>query len=105
MWSNPMADQHTIKAWKDESYRLTLDPDERATIPASPAGTIELADADLGEVAAGSQAIITQTTVCLTSLPCFTVATIAISQNISCGACEQTLWSGSCYVSSIGCCP
>lgn len=100
-----MADLHTIRAWKDEGYRLTLDPQERVAIPPSPAGAIELSDTDLGEVVGGSQLIITQTTVCMTSLPCFTVATIAISQNISCGACDTTLWSGTCYASSIGCCP
>lgn len=99
-----MIDHHTIRAWKDESYRLTLDPEERLSVPSSPAGAIELADADLGEVAGGSVAI-TQTTICGTSLPCVTVITIAISKNVSCGACDTTLWSGSCDVSSIGCCP
>jgi len=100
-----MADHHTIRAWKDESYRLTLDPEARSAVPESPAGTIELSDADLGEVAGGSQLLVTQTTICITSLACVTVATIAISQNISCGACDHTLWSGSCWASSVGCCP
>jgi len=99
-----MADHHTIRAWKDESYRLTLDPEERSSVPASPAGTIELADADLGEVAGGS-APITQTTICGTSIACATVISIAISKNLSCGACDATLWAGSCAVSSVGCCP
>ena len=100
-----MADHHTIRAWKDENYRLTLDPEARLALSVSPVGTIELSDTDLGDLAGGVVMPITQTTVCLTTLPCFTVATIAISQNISCGACDTTLWSGTCYASSIGCCP
>ena len=72
---------------------------------ASPAGSIELTDADLGDVAGGDIEIVTQTTICVTSLACVTVATIAISRNISCGSCPETLWSGSCSFSSIGCCP
>jgi mersacidin/lichenicidin family type 2 lantibiotic len=100
-----MIDHSAVRVWKDQDYRLTLDPDERATVPASPVGSIELEDVDLGDVAGGDIAILTQTTVCVTSLACVTVATIAISKNISCGACDQTLWSGTCAVSSIGCCP
>ena len=82
-----MADHRTILAWKDEDFRLTLDPAERDALPASPAGSIEIADTDLGDVAGGDIAIITQTTVCVTAWACVTVATIAISRNISCGAC------------------
>jgi hypothetical protein len=69
----------------------------------SPAGSIELDDVDLGEVAGGS--VPTQTTICGTSVACITVITIAVSKNISCGACNATLWSGTCYASSVGCCP
>jgi len=94
----------TIRAWKDEDYRLTLDPNAQASLQESPAGSIELADTDLGAPSGGSVAI-TQGGICATSLPCFTVVTVAISKNISCGACDTTLWSGSCDVSSIGCCP
>jgi len=36
-----------IRAWKDESYRLSLSEAERAELPASPAGPVELSDADL----------------------------------------------------------
>ena len=99
-----MIDTHTtIRAWKDEGFRLTLADADRARLPESPAGLIELDDADLGEVAGGEG--ITQTTVCGTSWACVTVATIAISKNMSCGACDTTLWSGTCAVSSLGCCP
>ena len=100
-----MIDHRTIRAWKDPDYRLTLDPGEQHAVPDSPVGSIELEDTDLGDVAGGDVELVTQTTICVTSLACVTVATIAISKNISCGACEHTLWSGSCAVSSIGCCP
>ena len=93
----------TIRAWKDEDFRDTLSATDPA-LPPSPAGTIELDDDDLGEVAGGSVPL-TETSICGTTLGCVTVVTIAVSKNISCGACDQTLWSGSCAVSSIGCCP
>jgi mersacidin/lichenicidin family type 2 lantibiotic len=100
-----MVDHPTIRAWKEEDYCLTLDPGVRAEVPPSPAGAIELSDADLGEAAGGIVEAVTQTTICATGLGCLTVITIAISKNISCGACDTTLWSGTCWVSSVGCCP
>ena len=97
-----MHDQATIRAWKDADYREMPDAEGVAAIQ-SPAGSIELDDIDLGEVAAGAP--LTETSICGTTLGCVTVVTIAISKNISCGACDTTLWSGSCYASSVGCCP
>lgn len=99
-----MDSRTTIRAWKDEAFRLTLSDAEQALLPASPAGAIELADTDLGD-AAGGEAGLTETSICGTSWYCATVASIAISKNISCGACPTTMWSGSCAFSSIGCCP
>jgi len=99
-----MTNHFTIRAWKDELFRSTLTPEEQATLPPSPTGAIELDDRDLTDVAGGEVAL-TETTICATGLACLTVLTIAISKNISCGACDVTLWSGSCAVSSIGCCP
>lgn len=92
----------TIRAWKDADYRETLSAANIAAVP-SPAGTIDLEDDDLGEVAGGAP--ITETTICGTTLGCVVVISIAVSKNISCGSCETTLWSGSCYASSVGCCP
>jgi mersacidin/lichenicidin family type 2 lantibiotic len=100
-----MTQQLTIRAWKDERYRQTLAPEDQAALAISPVGPIDLDDADLGEVVGGEMADLTQTTICGTGLGCFTVVVIAVSKNISCGACDATLWSGSCYVSSVGCCP
>ena len=99
-----MHDHTTVRAWKDAAYRQSLSAEDAAATQ-SPAGTIELDDADLGDVAGGTAAGLTQTGICGTSMACVTVVTIAISKNISCGACAATLWSGTCAVSSVGCCP
>lgn len=100
-----MTDSRIIRSWKDDAFRLTLNDTERASLPSSPVGAIELDDADLADMAGGAEAGLTQGTVCATGFACVTVVTIAISKNMSCGACDVTLWSGSCAVSSIGCCP
>jgi mersacidin/lichenicidin family type 2 lantibiotic len=42
-----------IRAWKDEDYRLGLSNEQRATLPASPVGLVELSDADMGLLAGG----------------------------------------------------
>lgn len=42
-----------IRAWKDAKYRASLSDEERAQIPANPAGEIELTDAELGAVSGG----------------------------------------------------
>jgi mersacidin/lichenicidin family type 2 lantibiotic len=42
-----------IRAWKDEDYRLSLSDEERAMLPAHPAGVIELADAALDQIVGG----------------------------------------------------
>jgi mersacidin/lichenicidin family type 2 lantibiotic len=55
-----------VRAWKDEEYRDSLSAEERAALPANPAGMIELGDADLGQVTGGSLSI---------SLACTTAGT------------------------------
>jgi len=98
-----MRDERIIRAWKDIDFRASLDVEEQADM-ASPVGAIELTDGDLGGAAGGADAV-TATSFCATSWACAVTVSIAVSKNISCGACDQTLWSGSCAVSSIGCCP
>lgn len=49
-----MSNQHIIRAWKDPGYRNSLSQAELAALPANPAGAIEIADEDLGKVAAGA---------------------------------------------------
>jgi mersacidin/lichenicidin family type 2 lantibiotic len=36
-----------VRAWKDEDYRLSLSADEQKALPANPAGSVELLQADL----------------------------------------------------------
>lgn len=51
-----MSKVNIIRAWKDEAYRMSLSPEERASLPANPAGSIELDDAQLDFVSAGRAA-------------------------------------------------
>ena len=44
----------TIRAWKDEEYRLSLSEEQQALLPENPAGLMELSDADLESIV-GSQ--------------------------------------------------
>jgi mersacidin/lichenicidin family type 2 lantibiotic len=48
-----MSEANIIRAWKDEVYRMGLSADQRASLPANPAGLIELEDSQLEEVSAG----------------------------------------------------
>jgi mersacidin/lichenicidin family type 2 lantibiotic len=36
-----------IRAWKDAEFRQTLSDEQRAQLPANPAGTIEIQDPDV----------------------------------------------------------
>ena len=42
-----------IRAWKDADYRQSLSPEQLASLPANPAGPMELRDEDLDLVAGG----------------------------------------------------
>ena len=42
-----------IRAWKDEEFRLSLSEAERALLPANPAGTVELTEAELAGASGG----------------------------------------------------
>lgn len=48
-----MSNKKTIRAWKDEEYRASLSEAERAALPASPVGLVELSDAELAGVVGG----------------------------------------------------
>jgi len=43
-----------IRAWKDAAFRASLTEAQRASLPANPAGMVELSDADLDLVAGGA---------------------------------------------------
>jgi mersacidin/lichenicidin family type 2 lantibiotic len=42
------------RAWKDENYRQSLSEEELSTLPANPAGELELNETELDTVAGGS---------------------------------------------------
>lgn len=48
-----MSNKNIIRAWKDPAWRNSLSLAERAALPANPAGSIEVSDADLGKVVGG----------------------------------------------------
>ena len=62
-----MCNADVIRAWKDEEYRLSLSADERAMLPANPAGAIELSDAEVGLIAGGVGGRVAHTYVLCTS--------------------------------------
>jgi mersacidin/lichenicidin family type 2 lantibiotic len=39
-----MSNEDIIRAWKDENYWESLDPEQKAQLPENPAGIIELSD-------------------------------------------------------------
>jgi mersacidin/lichenicidin family type 2 lantibiotic len=45
----------TVRAWKDETYRLSLSQEQLDSLPAHPAG--ELAETDLALVSGGSEGV------------------------------------------------
>ena len=59
-----MTANRTIRAWKDEEYRLSLSEAERALLPANPAGIVELTEDDLGAAAGGNLTILGCTKYC-----------------------------------------
>jgi mersacidin/lichenicidin family type 2 lantibiotic len=70
------ADQ-IIRAWKDESYRMSLSEAERASLPENPAGLVEIGDAQLEDVSGGGKAsvlctwsIICSSAICPTHFTC-----------------------------------
>jgi mersacidin/lichenicidin family type 2 lantibiotic len=46
-----MADIDIVRAWKDAKYRRSLTDQQRAALPANPAGMVELSDQDLQSAA------------------------------------------------------
>ncbi|MGK7901367.1 MAG: mersacidin/lichenicidin family type 2 lantibiotic, partial [Hormoscilla sp.] len=48
-----MSNIDIIRAWKDKDYRDGLSEEEKAQLPAHPAGLIELTDEDMSSMAGG----------------------------------------------------
>jgi len=71
-----MSHRKTIRAWKNEDFRLSLSESERALLPEHPAGLVELSDDQLGIVAGGVNSLKYPTACCTTTfrISCFTAA-------------------------------
>jgi mersacidin/lichenicidin family type 2 lantibiotic len=79
-----MSTPDVIRGWKDEEYRLSLSPEQRAMLPDHPAGIIELADEELD--AAGGTVTGTFITILTILTP-----TIVIAGQGYCWDAEQTV--------------
>jgi mersacidin/lichenicidin family type 2 lantibiotic len=66
-----MTNKNIIRAWRDAEFRNSLSESDRASLPANPAGLIELSDADLNDVSGGRRAAATTLWTCTMCLPCF----------------------------------
>lgn len=86
-----MSSEFTVRAWKDPHFREALHADVRAALPNHPAGV--MAEAEDREPFGGAEFI--------TQRGCLEMLT----KVMSCIGCEHTLWHGTCWVSTIGCCP
>ena len=86
-----MSDIDIIRAWKDEDYLMSLTDEQRASLPANPAGRIELTDADMGAVAGGTDQEITART----------------GSGLTLGCCSNVIneCGFSWYLGTYGCCP
>lgn len=81
---------NVIKAWKDPIYRASLSTKERESLPAHPAGNIELSDNELDSASGAASTV-----------PC------GIASFVTAAACNtfgDTLCAGSCGPWSVGCC-
>lgn len=79
-----------IKAWKDPVYRASLTEDERRSLPASPAGFVELSDSELDGADGGTY----------TPTPTITLVT----WEAGCFSINSTMCNGTCAFWTNGCC-
>jgi len=56
-----MSLNHIIESWRDEEYRESLNDETRSLLPESPAGEVELTEADLADVDGGTSITVTVT--------------------------------------------
>jgi len=68
-----MKNLDVIRAWKDETFRLSLNKDTQETLLAHPAGLIELTHDDLGDTAAAVKDGLTAC-VCTYDAACFSLS-------------------------------
>jgi mersacidin/lichenicidin family type 2 lantibiotic len=87
--SSKLSTEDIINAWRDEEYRESLDDEQRAVLPESPIGPIDLSEAELEDVEGGSSAL----------TPILSAATIAFSIKL----CVSIGEGGTCTVDGRGC--
>lgn len=99
-----MSDSDVIRAWKDSKYRESLSEHERALLPESPVGMVELSDTDLLSAGgAGREEPETST------ITCSIMISIMLTNELSCGGndCDDEPGGtpgGTCSILSQGCC-
>ena len=99
-----MSRKRTIRAWKDPAFRGRLSAAERAAMPANPAGTVSLDDADLGFVAGGTGVTCDLATDhCGTCTPTFATAGCVATAN--CGTCDTCQLTCAFATAQCGTCP
>ena len=58
-----MSNEQIIRAWKDSEYRANLSEAARASLPAHPAGWMEVADSDLNPAMSSAKGFRVQSTI------------------------------------------
>lgn len=81
-----MSIEHIVNAWRNEEYRDGLSAEERALLPESPIGEIDLSESELQDVAGGSD----------TAIACSVAITLAL--------CPSMLNGGTCNLGTASCC-
>jgi len=82
-----------VRAWKDPHFRDGLSEDARSILPDHPAGSMDSAEAALGDLTGrGDEASMSK-------------YWAEVTKAVSVAGCDNTLWHGSCWASTIGCCP
>ncbi len=59
-----MSVENIVRAWKDPSYRSSLDAEKLSEIPSNPVGLVELTDAQLKEASGLAGVIVTTFRTC-----------------------------------------
>jgi|1186.fasta_scaffold961067_1 mersacidin/lichenicidin family type 2 lantibiotic len=77
-----MRNEEIVRAWKDPDYAATLDCDARDGLPPNPAGTLEMHDKPMDDLAGAAIGMLGTGMACLT----------AISDAISCFNCDSLSW-------------
>ncbi len=85
-----------VRAWKDEAYRQTLSEEELRSLPANPAGEVELNDSDLEAVYGGQTALVGCSVVCQSA-----VCGSAVCESVA--ACHSGVCNSGILCSSVLC--